>query len=224
MRHIFEAYIPSGKHCNGCDYLCTNVLGDLYCFLAEKAMFLSRDDEVGDGLKHDSCPFPHHEPLEDESASEKAWRKRFEEMSALELKIHRNKTSQRQEEELVRNELSRNNIAHRIAKKYDVLVITKGGEMWLIDCKFSDSSEFWIEAYDIDKLLDCVAEYENKLPIGMTIKARVDMWFPRTRKKNNRRYVDITEADRGWTVRCTKTPERISTKRVKRGDSEERSQ
>jgi len=146
------------------------------------------------------------DPLKMEEADRKAWI---------------NKQAQRHEESRVCLERKRRNLAWRIAREFDVLCV-RHGEMWLIDCKRSDNHEFIIDAYDINKLLNLANEWTNRL--GIPVQARFDMWFSRTRQANNRRDIIVTEEDRGWSIKCTKTPKKITTKRVKKGSHEERSE
>lgn len=142
-----------------------------------------------------------------------------ERMTEAERKAHANKQAMRQEEDRVFNERRRKSLSWRIAREFDVLTV-KTGEVWLIDCKRSDNGEFIIDAYDIAKLLDLANEWKRRL--GISVKAVFDMWFSRTRQKNNRRDVVVTEEDRGWSIRCSKTSKKIMTQRVKRGSQEER--
>lgn len=122
--------------------------------------------------------------------------------------------SQRQEEQLVVSEKNKGNISWRIAREIDVVVFHKSGITSLVDCKFSDNDEFWIESGDIIKGLDLVKWLINH---GISARFRVDMHFPRTRKPNNRRYIDIGEEFRGWSMRCWHAEKRILTKPVRRG-------
>ena len=129
-----------------------------------------------------------------ETQAEEAWRKKVDAMSEPERKAYYNEISRRQEEELVVLERRRGNLAWRIAREFDVWVTTKSGEIWLVDM----------------------------LGLGVPIKDKFDMWFPRTRQLNNRRYIHISESDLGWSIKCIKTPKKIITSRVKRGSNEER--
>jgi len=142
-------------------------------------------------------------------------------MSEAERKAYANKLAMRQEEERVKRERARHNLSWRIAREYDVLVITKAGETWLVDCKRSNNGEFIIDGSDIIKLLDIANNWRAKQP-GVVVEARFEMWFSRTRQANNRRDVVVTEDDRGWSIKCTKTPKKITTQKVKRGSQEER--
>ncbi len=142
-------------------------------------------------------------------------------MDEAERKAWINKQAQRHEEMRVCEERKRKNLAWRIAREFDVLVIRQG-EAWLVDCKKSDNHEFIIEAYDINKLLGLTNEWTKRL--GIPVCARFDMWFSRTRQANNRRDIVVTEEDRGWSIKCTKTPKKIMTQRVRRGSQEERSE
>jgi len=138
-------------------------------------------------------------------------------MTEAERKAWANKQAQRHEEDRVFKERQRKHLSWRIAREFDVLVLRQG-EAWLIDCKKSDNHEFIIDAYDIEKLLDLAKDW-NRL-LGITVQARFDMWFSRTRQKNNRRDIIVTEEDRGWSIKATKTPKKITTKRVRRGSEE----
>ena len=140
-------------------------------------------------------------------------------MTEAERKAYANKQAQRQEEDRVCTERRRKSLSWRIAREFDVLVVRQG-EVWLIDCKRSDNHEFIIDAYDVNKILDLATEWNKRL--GIAVQARFDMWFSRTRQKNNRRDIVVTEEDRGWSIKCTKTPKKIMTQRVRRGCQEER--
>jgi hypothetical protein len=145
-----------------------------------------------------------------------------ENMSEEARKAYANKMAMVQEEELVRQEKDKGHLAWRVAKEYDVLVIVTG-EMWLVDCKRASRDElecFIIDNYDVVKILDVAKNIGNSL--GITVRCKFDMWFAKTRTPNNRRYIDISEDDRQWSIRCWKTANGISTKRVVKGNSEER--
>jgi len=140
-------------------------------------------------------------------------------MEEAERKAWINKQAQRHEESRVCLERKRKTLSWRIAREFDVLVVRQG-EIWLVDCKRSDNHEFIIDAYDINKLLDLANEWTKRT--GVPVEARFDMWFSRTRQKNNRRDIIVSEEDRGWSIKATKTPQKITTKRVRRGDEEGR--
>lgn len=144
-------------------------------------------------------------------------------MNEAERKAYANKLAMRQEEERVKRERARHNLSWRIAREYDVLVITKAGETWLVDCKRSNNGEFILDGYDINKLLDIAIDWRSKQS-GVVIQTIFEMWFSRTRQANNRRDIVVTEEDRGWSIKCVKTAKKIMTRRVKRGSQEERSQ
>ena len=142
-------------------------------------------------------------------------------MDEAERKAWVNKQAQRHEENRVCQERKRKNLSWRIAREFDVLVVRQG-ELWLVDCKRSDNHEFTIDATDIIKILNLANEWSARL--GIVVQTRFDMWFSRTRQANNRRDIVVTEEDRGWSIKCTKTPKKIMTKRVTRGCQEERSE
>jgi len=135
-------------------------------------------------------------------------------MLDAEAKIERNLKAIRQEQELVKKERAKGNLAWRIAREYDVQVIKKNGTILLVDCKYSDNGEFWVDYKDIIKGLDLAVQMRKML--GISVNFLIDMWFS-TRQKNNRRYIDISEEDRGWSIKCSKTPQKIMTQRVRRG-------
>ena len=154
--------------------------------------------------------------------AEQAFADKIARMSEWQRKAYFNKLSMRQEEECVKQEKAHGNLAYRIAKEFDVIVFPKcGGEVWLIDCKFSNNHEFNIDGSDIIKIFDVASKMKDRLP-GIIIKCKFDMWFPRTRQKNNRRYIDVNWDDVGWSIRCTKTPVKITTQRVCIGRQDER--
>lgn len=142
-------------------------------------------------------------------------------MTEAERKAYANKLAQVQEEKRVALEHEHHNLAWRIAKEFDVLVVTRSGEIWLIDCKRSDNGMFIIDNKDVDKLLNQANEWKKRQPSAVVV-CRFEMWFSRTRQANNKRDIIVTEDDRGWSIRCTKTPQKITTKRVAHGSQEER--
>lgn len=156
----------------------------------------------------------------EKTQAEKTWREKVDDMTEAERKAFFNTISTRQEEQLVEKERHRHNLAWRVAREYDVFIVTKSGEIWLVDCKFSGNHEFIIDAGDIEKITAIANRMEIMLGLKVPIKVKFDMWFPRTRQKNNRRYVDIDEGDLGWSIKCTKTSKKITTTRVKRGSQE----
>jgi hypothetical protein len=142
-------------------------------------------------------------------------------MTEAERKAYANKLAMVQEEKRVALERSHHNLAWRIAKEFDVLVVTRSGEIWLIDCKRSDNGMFIIDGSDIEKLLGVANDWRKRQPNAIVV-CRFEMWFSRTRQANNKRDIVVTEEDRGWSIRCTKTPKKITTHRVKHGGQEER--
>jgi hypothetical protein len=135
-------------------------------------------------------------------------------MLEQEARQERNERATRQEQDLVRMERAKGHLAWRIAREYDVQVIKKDGTILLVDSKFSDNGIFWVDSKDIIKGLDIAAKMRMmlKVPVNFCI----DMWFPRTRQLNNRRYIDVSEEDRGWSIKAWKTSKKIMTERVKR--------
>lgn len=143
-----------------------------------------------------------------------------EKMSSAERKAYANKLATVQEEMRVAYERKRHNLSWRISREFDVLVITRSGETWLIDCKRSDNGAFTIDGSDVAKLLDQAIEWKKRQPNAVVV-CKFEMWFSRTRQKNNRRDIIVTEDDRRWSIQCTKTPLKITTKKVTRGNQEE---
>lgn len=141
-------------------------------------------------------------------------------MTEAERKAYANKLAMIQEEKRVALERSHHNLAWRIAREFDVLVVTRSGEIWLIDCKRSDNGIFDIDNSDVEKLLEQAVEWRKRQPNAIVV-CRFEMWFSRTRQANNKRDIIVTEDDRGWSIQCTKTPKKITTRRVKRGSQEE---
>jgi hypothetical protein len=139
-----------------------------------------------------------------------------DQMDEAERKAYANRLAMRQEENRVKAERAKGNLSWRIAREFDVLVITKAGKTLLVDCKRSDNCEFIIDGGDIIKLLDLVVDWNIKQPAA-EVEARFEMWFSRTRQKNNKRDIEVTEDDRGWSIKCTKTRLKIMTQRVRKG-------
>lgn len=145
----------------------------------------------------------------------------LERMTEEQRKAWANEQARRHEEKRVAEDRKHKHLSWRISREFDVLTVTKTGWLHLIDCKRSDNGEFTIDGYDIDKILDLATKWKGFLGI-QNVECRFDMWFSRTRQKNNRRDIIVTEEDRGWSIKCTKTPKKIMTQRVKRGSQEER--
>jgi Holliday junction resolvase len=129
-----------------------------------------------------------------------------------EAKAERCLRADRQEQACVVNEKAKGNLAYRIDKEFDVLILEKSGKHWLVDCKFTDDIEFWIEKSDVNKLLNEARKFQKH---GVDTAAKIDMHFPRWKSRNHR-YIVITEADRDWSIRVTKSAEGMTVNRVRR--------
>ncbi len=134
-------------------------------------------------------------------------------------KAERNARADRQEEEEVARLRKKGYVAFRLDREVDSFS-AKDGRIWYCDCKFSDADVFYITDYDIAKGLDEAEKLASALNHLVPVGFRVEMHFPRTRQLNNRRYIEITEQDRGWTIKVTKTHRKITTIRVKKGGAE----
>jgi len=138
-------------------------------------------------------------------------------MTEAEKKAERVAASARQEQDEVKAQRDAGNLAWRIAREIDTLCFDDSGVIYVTDCKFSDSDVFYIDSKDIAKGLDvvldilrCVGRY------GVPVRFRIDMHFRRHRSRN-RKYILITELDRGYSIKVTRG-KRISTQRVGKGD------
>ena len=142
-------------------------------------------------------------------------------MNEAEDKALRNEEATRQEQNEVRAQKDKGNVAYRIAREIDTLAVdTKDGTIWLCDCKHTENGEdvFYIDYKDVAKGLDEVLKWRDALGrYGVPVRFRVDMFFKRHRS-NNHKYVPITEFDRGYTIKVTRGAKKITTVRVKKGD------
>lgn len=122
-------------------------------------------------------------------------------MMMLDLeKIKRDGRADRQEQEFAKSQRDYGFIATRVNAQIDVEIKKPGGNILLVDCKFSDKPEFYIERTDIDKGLNEVIKYKA-LGFDNTSFA-VDMWFPRFRKLGNRKLIAFDESCRGRTFKA----------------------
>jgi len=142
-------------------------------------------------------------------------------MNEAEEKAERNVESVRQEQNEVKAQKDRGNIAYRIAREIDTLVVDmRDGIIWLCDCKHTENGEdiFYIDSKDVAKGLDEVLKWRDGLGrYGVPVRFRVDMFFRRHRSHNHK-YILITEFDRGYSIKVTRNKGRITTVRVTRGD------
>jgi len=141
-------------------------------------------------------------------------------MDEAELKAERNEEATRQEQAEVKNQKDKGNVAYRIAREIDTLVVDKrDGIIWLCDCKHTENGEdvFYIDSSDVAKGLDEVLKWRDALHQLVPVRFRVDMFFKRHRS-NNHKYIPITEFDRGYSIKVTRHATKITTSRVTKGD------
>lgn len=142
-------------------------------------------------------------------------------MNEAELKAQRNEEATRQEQDEVRSQKDKGNVAYRIAREIDTLTVDiKDGVIWLCDCKHTENGEdfFYITSQDVAKGLDEVLKWRDGLGrYGVPVRFRVDMFFKRHRS-NNHKYIPITEFDRGYSIKVTRHATKITTARVTKGD------
>jgi hypothetical protein len=133
-------------------------------------------------------------------------------------KAQRNLDSIRQEQDEVKAQKDKGNVSYRIAREIDTFTgDTKDGIIWICDCKGTDSDVFYFDSSDIDKALDERQKWFAVLGrYGVPIKVRFEIHFKRHRS-NNKKYIVITEQDRGWSIKVARGNGRITTSRVKRG-------
>ncbi len=139
-------------------------------------------------------------------------------MDEAEAKAIRNEDSVRQEQDEVKAQKKLGNVSYRIAREIDTLTGDKStGIMWLCDCKGTDSDIFYIDSSDVAKALDeRLKWYEVLGRYNVPIKVRFEIHFKRHRS-NNKKYINITEQDRGWSIKVNRGNGRISTSRVTKG-------
>lgn len=142
-------------------------------------------------------------------------------MNEAEDRAERNEEATRQEQSEVKAQKDKGNIAYRIAREIDTLVVdNRDGIIWLCDCKHTENGDdvFYIDSKDVAKGLDEVLKWRDALGRwGVPVRFRVDMFFKRHRS-NNHKYIPITEFDRGYSIKVTRGKKRITTQRVKKGD------
>jgi len=141
-------------------------------------------------------------------------------MNEAEFKALRNEEATRQEQDEVRSQKDKGNVAYRIAREIDTLTIDKrDGTIWLCDCKGTENGEdvFYIDSKDIAKGLDEVLKWREALSkYGVPVRFRVDMFFKRHRS-NNHKYIPITEFDRGFSIKVVRGKNKITTTKVMKG-------
>jgi hypothetical protein len=138
------------------------------------------------------------------------------EMTEAEEKAQRNEDSTRQEQEEVKRQRDKKNVSYRIAREIDTLTVERGtGIIWLCDCKSTDGDMFYIENYDVQKGLDEVLKWREALGRpDVPVRFRVEIFF-KGHRSNNKRYIPITEMDRGYTLKVTRGKGRITVTPVK---------
>lgn len=139
-------------------------------------------------------------------------------MSEAEAKAIRNEDSVRQEQAEVKAQKDKGNVAYRIAREIDTLCgDVSTGIFWLCDCKGTDSDVFYLDSSDINKALDERQKWNDVLGrYGVPIKVRFEIHFKRHRS-NNKKYIIITEQDRGYSLKVARGNGRITTSRVGKG-------
>uniref|UniRef100_A0A6M3JN66 Uncharacterized protein n=1 Tax=viral metagenome TaxID=1070528 RepID=A0A6M3JN66_9ZZZZ len=139
-------------------------------------------------------------------------------MSEAEAKAIRNEDSVRQEQAEVKAQKDCGNVAYRIAREIDTICGDKStGILWLCDCKGTDSDVFYLDSSDIAKALDERQKWNDVLGrYGVPIKVRFEIHFKRHRS-HNKKYVNITEQDRGYSLKVARGNGRISTSTVGKG-------
>ena len=141
-------------------------------------------------------------------------------MNEAEFKAERNEEATRQEQDEVRSQKDKGNVAYRIAREIDTLTVDKrDGIIWLCDCKQTENGEdvFYIDSKDVAKGLDEVLKWRDALHQLAPVRFRVDIFFRRHRS-NNHKYIPITEFDRGYSLKVVRGKGRITTTKVTRGE------
>jgi len=128
-------------------------------------------------------------------------------------KANRDKRADRQEQDLVKQELRQGNVSYRVDKEFDVFTIRRDGTIFLTDCKSSEQALFYVDRKDINKGLDCVRKWQERLP-NVRIVFNLYMWFSFTHQNSNKRYISIDESYRNCSLRVWKTPCKIMTEKI----------
>jgi len=139
-------------------------------------------------------------------------------MTDAEAKAMRNADSVRHEQQEVKAQRDKGNMSYRVAREVDTLTGDKhNGIFYVCDCKGTDNDIFYLEAYDVDKILD---ERLGWLEVfgryGVPVVSRFHIHFKRHRSRN-KKYIIVTEDDRGCSIKVTRG-QRISTQRVGAGN------
>lgn len=138
-------------------------------------------------------------------------------MNEAELKAERNKEAICQEQNEVKAQRDKGNVAYRISREIDTICFDKPtGILWVTDCKATKNGEdvFYVDSSDVNKGLDVVLGIQETLGrYGVPVQFRIDMFFRRHRS-NNHKYILITECDRGHTIKIIRGKKRITTSRV----------
>ena len=133
-----------------------------------------------------------------------------------EAKARRVADATRQEQNEVKDQKAKGNVSYRIAREIDTLTLdVKNGKLWLCDDKCTDGEDtFYIAKSDIIKGLDEAKKWQKGVErYGLPVGFRVLIFFQRHRS-NNHKYIPITEDDRGYTIKVTRTEKGIKTRRV----------
>jgi hypothetical protein len=138
-------------------------------------------------------------------------------MDEADAKAIRNEDSTRQEQNEVKRQRDMGNVSYRIAREIDTLTgDVSTGTLWLCDNKGTDADVFYIDSSDVNKALDERLKWYDVLGrYNVPIKVRFEIHFKRHRS-NNLKYINVTEQDRGWSIKVTRGNGRISTSRVTR--------
>ncbi len=142
-------------------------------------------------------------------------------LSEAEARADRDRRADKQEMAEVARLRSSHHGAWGIHREFDTLAI-KDGTAWLCDNKFTDNDVFYIDSKDIAKGLHEREKFAKAVNFQLEVIFRFEMFFPRHKSKN-RKYIIVTEADRGWSLKVTRHETgRITQLRVRRGSNEER--
>lgn len=142
--------------------------------------------------------------------------------SESELRADRDRRADRQQMAEVATLRRQGYVAWVIDREIDTLAF-KDGKAFACDNKFTDNDIIYLDSKDIAKGLDQRTELAQSLNFKLEeVVFRFDVHFAR-HKSRNRRYFIVTEEDRGWSLKITRSDTgRMSRLRVRRGGNEER--
>jgi len=120
------------------------------------------------------------------------------------MRADRDRRADDQERDLVKRARDNGCISNRVDAEIDVEIFSEG-HIQVIDCKQTDDSVFYVAKTDIEKGLDYTQRLRNWYA-GVEVTFLVEMFFPKYKNKN-KQLLEITEENRGISIKVLKTKE-----------------